>query len=244
MIIGLSSCKGTSSTSNDGETTTSEYENASSIIPEIIVEYPSPEHDYNKVLNGSRTLMIVFKDKHNSYVKFSNDADYLALAQEVNFLQSVMIEWYDQHVDEWADKGTLFKETLHLNSREKIPFQEKFVRKSFDRLMTGNFKNTLQKLPMFVRSYLNGDKDNIPHDIYQLIDKLYWDEHPQDVHFSYGRYGYNYKRYAGPDKLYGKYYLEAVAEPIETTYRSMLFLNGDTVSDGLLHMEIALSPKI
>ena len=247
MIIGLSSCKGTSSTSNDSETSISEYDNASSIIPEIVVKFPYPDHDYNTFRKGSNTLHIVFKDKNNSYVKFSNDADYIELAQEVNFLQSVMHKWYDQHVDEWADTETLFKETSKLNSNsgEAVPFEKKFVRESFDRFMTGDFKNILQKLPVYVRAYLNGDKDNIPHDIYQVIDEIYWNEHPQDTYFDYGSYGYNYKSYRGPDRLYGRYYLSAFAGPTEERKSSpMLFFNGDTVSAGLLQMSVFLQPNV
>ena len=247
MIIGLSSCKGTSSTSNDSETSISEYDNASSIIPEIVVKFPYPDHDYNTFRKGSNTLHIVFKDKNNSYVKFSNDADYIELAQEVNFLQSVMHKWYDQHVDEWADTETLFKETSKLNSNsgEAVPFEKKFVRESFDRFMTGDFKNILQKLPVYVRAYLNGDKDNIPHDIYQVIDEIYWNEHPQDTYFDYGSYGYNYKSYRGPDRLYGRYYLSAFAGPTEERKSSpMLFFNGDTVPAGLLQMSVFLQPKV
>lgn len=247
MIIGLSSCKGTSSTSNDSETTISEDENASSIIPEIVVKFPYPDHDYHTFRKGSNTLHIVFKDKNNSYVKFSNDADYIELAQEVNFLQSVMHKWYDQHVDEWADTETLFKETSKLNSNsgEAVPFEKKFVRESFDRFMTGDFKNILQKLPVYVRAYLNGDKDNIPHDIYQVIDEIYWNEHPQDTYFDYGSYGYNYKSYRGPDRLYGRYYLSAFAGPTEERKSSpMLFFNGDTVPAGLLKMSVFLQPNV
>lgn len=244
MIIGLSSCKGTSSTSNDSETTISEYENASSIIPEIVVEFPYPDHDTNWIRKDSRPY-IVFKDKNNSYVKFSNDADYIELAQEVNFLESVMNSWYYQHVDEWADTETLLKETSNLDSREAVPFVEKFVRESLDRFMKGDFKKSLQKLPVYVRAYLNGDKDNIPHDIYQVIDELYWDKHPQDTYFDYDSYGYNYKSYRGPDQLNGQFYLRAFAEPTEESKSSpKLFLNGDTVPPGLLQMSVFLQPNV
>lgn len=245
MIIGLSSCKSTTSTTNDSETSISESENVSSIIPEIVVNYPYPEHDYEYVRKGANALNIVFKDGDNGYVKFSNDADYLGLTQEVYFLQSVMTKWYDRNVDEWADMQTLNEETLNLNSREKVPFEKKFVRESFHRFMTSDFKNTFQQLPVYVRSYLNGNNDNIPHDINQLIDELYWDLHPQDISFDYGNYGYNYKNYIGPDRLFGRYYLSASAEPTkEYKLRPMLFLNGDTVPAGLLQMDISLMPKI
>lgn len=168
------------------------------------------------------------RDSSGEIIQFDNDEDYADYCQIINFIRKAA--------------STPFY-NLKSELREKYDVPTFYTRTEWDKWVSEHQEDVAeinQEIARFwtaltrgVIDYSNGDKDNISDpEIFEIIDKAYYNYHPDDHYYHCDRSIYNLKNYSDEENKN-----RIAASTAEYGFRAeekSVFTNGEKVPDKAL----------
>lgn len=180
---------------NEGTANSGEQNTDSDIFPVIILQ-PKEENEQKGGMNYY--IGLAFIDSNGEYLLFDNDGDYTYLCRNARIVGNICHEMLSE------------LQRRNINKIEDTQYWDTII------------IPRLKALPEYVRQYFYGNKDSIQTDIYELIDRYNYNNHPLDVDYSPRESSYNEKVYGAPYSLFSlNNYLNMVFVPAKKLHDTL-----------------------
>lgn len=172
-----------SSCGKQASSTTTENSIVSTIGPEIYPEVIIQERVIEDRDFTAPYIVLAFKTNQDEYVVYDNDADYTLLCQDAKIVGNICRKW-------------VYNLMLHGERN----------RTGDEKLWNDSIQPWLETIAHYTREYYYGDKNCIPNDVFDFIDRYNYDENPLFADYSLRKSKYNEKVYGTPSGYNNGYF--------------------------------------
>lgn len=144
------------------------------------------------------SIWYAVRDSSGNLVQFDNDADYSELCSIIGVIKNAGTDGYYSLSKDLHEKYNLEGRDAENDTNE---FRD-YLKKYKDKVDEMNKQTATYWLSLIdaAQKYMNGDKDKISDPkFFQIIDKAYYDKHPNQHYYVESESRYNYKKYVRDD---------------------------------------------